>query len=66
MFKTIDKNAKAEIVEKKSKFIANLYYVETAEKAETFIKQVNKTYFDARHHCYAFRIMNQERNSRAF
>ncbi len=66
MFKTIDKDVGAEIVEKKSKFIANLYYVESAEEAETFIKQANKTYFDARHHCYAFRIMGEGRNDRAF
>ena len=33
MFKTIDKNMQAEIVEKKSKFIANVLYVETVEEA---------------------------------
>lgn len=66
MFKTIDKNIKVEIVEKKSKFIAHLFYTESVEEAEFLIKQVNKNYFDARHHCYAFRIMNQERNDRAF
>ena len=34
MFKTIKENASAEIVEKKSKFIANIFYVETREEAE--------------------------------
>lgn len=59
MFKTIEKNTTAEIVEKKSKFIANLYYVETIEEAEELIKQVNKKYFDARHNCYAFSVVTE-------
>ena len=59
MFKTIDENVSAEIVEKKSKFISNLYYVESMEEAENIIKQVNKKYFDARHNCYAYSIMNE-------
>ena len=32
--KTITSNTEAEIVEKRSKFIGNLYYVETEEQAE--------------------------------
>ena len=32
--KTINNNVTAEITEKKSKFIANLFYVETIEEAE--------------------------------
>lgn len=59
MFKTITKNACAEIVEKKSKFIANIYYVETVEEAEELIKLANKKYFDARHNCYAFSVMSE-------
>ncbi len=43
MFKTIDKNVSSEIVEKKSKFIANIYYVETVEEAEEKIKEVKKS-----------------------
>ena len=59
MFKSITENVSSEIVEKKSKFMANLYYIESIEEAERLIKQVSKTYFDARHHCYAFRVMTQ-------
>ncbi len=59
MFKSIAKNASSEIVEKKSKFIGNVYYIETIEEAEELIKQANKTYFDARHNCYAFRVYTQ-------
>lgn len=59
MFKTIKENVSAEIVEKKSKFIANLFYVETREEAEGIIKDINKKYHDARHNCYAYRIYNE-------
>lgn len=62
MFKTIsEKEVQAEIIEKKSKFIANMYYVESVEEAEEKIKEVKKQYFDARHNCYAFSIYTKER-----
>ena len=60
MFKTIKENMSAEIVEKKSKFIANVFYVESREEAESIIKEVNKRYHDARHNCYAYRIIAEE------
>jgi putative IMPACT (imprinted ancient) family translation regulator len=56
MFKTIKFDASAELVEKKSKFIGNIFYVESVEEAEEKIKEINKKYFDARHNCYAFSI----------
>ena len=37
MLKTIKENVEAEIVEKKSKFIANVIYVQTQEEAEEYI-----------------------------
>jgi len=61
MFKTISENEiQAELIEKKSKFIANIYYVESLEEAEEKIKKVKKKYFDARHNCYAFSIYTKE------
>lgn len=56
MFNTIEESTSVEIVEKKSKFIGQLFSVETVQEAEAIIKEVNKKYFDARHHCYAFRV----------
>ena len=56
MFKTIKENSTSEIVEKKSKFIANSFYVESVEEAEKYIKEINKKYFDSRHNCYAFSV----------
>ena len=60
MFKTIKENSSAEVVEKKSKFIANIFYVESREEAESLIKEVNKKYHDARHNCYAYRIVSED------
>jgi len=55
-FKTISKNSTAEIIEKKSKFIANAFYEETIEEAEKYIKEIKKKYHDARHNCVAYAI----------
>ena len=60
MFKSIKENATAEVVEKKSKFIANVFYVESREEAEEIIKRVNKQYHDARHNCYAYRVITSD------
>ncbi len=60
MFKTISENAITEIVEKKSKFIAHLFYVETKEQAEEYIKEISKKYHDARHNCYAYSIFSAD------
>lgn len=58
-FKTIMQDAQAEIEEKKSRFIANVYYIENAEEAEEHLKQIRKKYFDARHNCFAYRILEE-------
>ncbi len=55
-FKTIKESATAEIVEKKSKFIANIFYVESIEEAEEYIKETKKKYNDAKHNCFAYAI----------
>ena len=60
MFKTINKNISAEIVEKKSKFIANVFYVETVEEAEEKVKEIKKKYFDARHNCFAYSVFTKD------
>jgi uncharacterized YigZ family protein len=54
--KVITSNGTGEIVEKKSRFIANTFYVESVEEAESMIAQLNKKYYDARHNCYAYVI----------
>ena len=58
MHNTIKGNASYEIVEKKSKFIGNVFYVETREEAENIIKEQKKKFHDARHNCWAFRVID--------
>ena len=60
-FKTIKQNSTAEIVEKKSRFIANVFSVETVEQAEGYIKKIKKRYHDAKHNCFAYIITNLNR-----
>ncbi|MBE5877530.1 MAG: YigZ family protein [Lachnospiraceae bacterium] len=50
------KGAEAEIVEKKSRFIATIRPVTTEEEAVAFIDEMKKKYYDARHNCSAFVI----------
>ena len=56
-FVTIMQDETAEIVEKKSKFIANICYVENSQQAEEKIKSIKKKYYDAKHHCMAYRVI---------
>ncbi len=59
MFKTIAYDVESEIVEKKSRFITNIYYVESEQEAEQRIKEIRKKYFDAKHHCFAYNIYDE-------
>lgn len=63
-YKVITKNGSGEIVEKKSRFIANVFSVESQEEAEQKIAEVSKKYWDARHNCYAFVIGENSENTR--
>ena len=58
--KTVAENTEFTLTEKKSKFIANLIYVESQAEAEELIKQFKKKYHDARHNCTAFRVFENE------
>ncbi len=51
---SVDKEATAEIVEKKSRFIANIRHVETEEDAVAFIDKIKKQHYSARHNVYAY------------
>ena len=54
---TIIEDKTAEIVEKKSKFIADIFYIENSQQAEEKIKYIKKKYYDAKHHCIAYRVV---------
>lgn len=57
MLRTIKKNIEAQIIEKKSKFIANIIYVQTVEEAQECLKKIKREYYDAKHHCFAYSIL---------
>lgn len=59
VLKTIKQNTSAVIIQKKSKFIANLFYVQAQEEIEEILKEIKRKYHDARHHCYAYSIMTE-------
>lgn len=55
-FKTIAESATGEIEEKRSRFIANIYYVEDEEQAKNYLKEIKKKYHDAKHNCFAYKV----------
>lgn len=63
MFKSIEKEAEAEIVEKKSRFISQIFAVNSKEEAEQVLANVKKKYYDAKHNCYAYIVDNIEKCS---
>ena len=62
--KKIIKNGQGEYIEKKSKFIAHIFNVESEQQAAAIIAEVKKKYWDARHNCSAFVIGDRQEMSR--
>ena len=56
IYHTIYKGGNGEIVEKKSRFIAEVHPVTSEEEAMEILEQTRKQYWDARHHCWAYII----------
>ena len=61
-FCTLKEASTAEIVEKKSRFIANSCHIESKEEAEEKINLIKKKYYDAKHNCFAFSIVDKDGN----
>ena len=55
-YRSIAAPAKGLYKELGSKFLAFAYPVETEEEAKNLLAAVRKEYFDARHHCFAWRL----------
>ena len=53
---TIAGSGEAEIVEKKSRFIASVFPVHTQEEADEILTKLRKKYWDATHFCFAYQI----------
>lgn len=53
-YHTVFDKASAELTEKKSRFIANVFPVSSEEKATEILNRVRTKYWDARHNVYAY------------
>lgn len=58
-YQTILTQAEAEIVEKKSRFIATVRPVQSEEEAKRFIEEMKKKYWNATHNVFAYQIGEQ-------
>lgn len=61
MFQSINEESIAEIIEKKSRFIASLYEANSKKEAEKILQETRKKYHDAKHNCYAY-IVKENKN----
>ncbi len=57
---TINNYVESELVEKKSRFIAQIKHVENELEAISFVESVRKNHAQARHNVYAYRIAPNE------
>ena len=55
-YHTVNGEGSGEIVEKKSRFIADIFPVSTEGDVSGILEKVKKRYWDARHHCWAYII----------
>ncbi len=56
VYKTIEAPVEAALRERSSKFIAFAYPVATAEQVKEIVDDLRKKYYDATHHCFAYRL----------
>lgn len=63
-YRFIYKEGKGELVEKKSRFLAQIVPIATPEEAQIFVAEKKKEYWDARHNCYAYVIGEHQENTR--
>ena len=59
-YKVLKEDVSAQIVEKRSKFVACLSFVQTCTEARNFIDRVTKKNFAAKHNVYAYSLFSGE------
>ena len=62
-YKTISSPAQAKITVKKSSFLAFAHPIDSEEEATALIRDYRKQYYDARHVCYAYRTLTEDKYS---
>ena len=53
---TIEGNSEAIFKERSSKFLCYAFHVESEEEINAYLEPLRKRYYDATHHCYAWRL----------
>lgn len=61
--KTVKNNIKNEIVIKNSKFITHIFKINDFDDINKYLKEINNTYSDATHNCYAYIYENTKKCS---
>ena len=64
-YRTVLKTGFGEYEEKRSRFLAWVYQVNSEEEVQSHLSELKKKYWDARHHCYAY-IIEAETTSQRF
>jgi predicted amidohydrolase len=64
-FKTIEKPSEGYFKDKGSKFIAYAFPVKNEEEIKELLAKIKKEHHSARHHCYAWRLGEEEILSRS-
>ncbi|HEY9113959.1 MAG TPA: YigZ family protein [Bacteroidales bacterium] len=64
-FFTIESECEGSFKDRGSKFIAKVFPVETEEQVKEILTTLRKEYYDARHHCYAYRINPEDEQFRS-
>ena len=59
-YTTIKTGQSAELVEKKSRFIAYIKAVYSEEEAYAFVEEIKKKHYDARHNCHGFVLLDHQ------
>lgn len=62
--KIIYMGGQGEIIEKKSRFLADVESVQSEEDVAAFLERIRKKYWDARHHCSAYVLGERNEISR--
>jgi len=57
--KTISAFSEFKLKEKGSVFITQVYPVNSSDEAEDILSKIKKKYFDATHHCFAYRLTDK-------
>lgn len=65
IYLTLESDSEAVYKEKSSKFLAYAYPVESEERIREILDALHKRYYDATHHCYAWRLGAQGEQFRA-